>query len=109
MTLPPHASTILFFTLTTIQRRRRPSGSSFAGLDYSIGKIVVYVAPKPPRSIFRSIADRLGHKILYVPLGQLSPAKLADRSGPDVLDSHSRRLERKTTSGNCVDQSIHRG
>lgn len=67
----------------------------FAGLDYSIGKIVVYVAPKPPRSIFRSIADRLGHKILYVPLGQLSPAKLKKIRVVHVLDSHSRRLEAK--------------
>ena len=25
-----------------------------AGLDYSVGKIVVYVGPKPPRSIFRT-------------------------------------------------------
>jgi hypothetical protein len=67
----------------------------FAGLDYSVGKIVVYVAPKPPRSIFRSIADRLGHKILYVPLGQLSPAKLKKIRVVHVLDSHSRRLEAK--------------
>jgi hypothetical protein len=67
----------------------------FAGLDYSIGKIVVYVAPKPPRSIFRSIADRLGHKILYVPLGQLSPAKLKKIRVVHVLDSHSRRTEAK--------------
>jgi hypothetical protein len=67
----------------------------FAGLDYSIGKIVVYVAPKPPRSIFRTIADRLGHKILYVPLGQLSPAKLKKIRVVHVLDSHSRRPEAK--------------
>ena len=26
-----------------------------AGLDYSIGRIVVYVGPKPPRTIFRSL------------------------------------------------------
>ena len=59
------------------------------------GKIVVYVAPKPPRSIFRSIADRMGHKILYVPLGQLSPTKLKKIRVVHVLDSHARRLEAK--------------
>src|SRR6202030_225006 len=31
-----------------------------AGLDYSIWKFVVYVATKPPRSIFRNIATRFG-------------------------------------------------
>jgi hypothetical protein len=67
----------------------------YAGLDYSIGKIVVYVGPRPPRSIFRNIADRLGHKILYVPLGQLSPAKLKKIRVVHVLDSHGRRPEAK--------------
>jgi hypothetical protein len=66
-----------------------------AGLDYSIGKIVVYVGPKPPRSVFRSMADRMGHKILYVPLGQLSPTKLKKIRAVHVLDSHSRRAEAK--------------
>ena len=66
-----------------------------AGLDYSIGKIVVYVGPKPPRSVFRSMADRMGHKILYVPLGQLSPTKLKKLRVVHVLDSHSRRSEAK--------------
>lgn len=66
-----------------------------AGLDYSIGKIVVYVGPKPPRSIFRTMADRMGHKILYVPLGQLSPTKLKKIRVVHVLDSHARRPEAK--------------
>jgi hypothetical protein len=66
-----------------------------AGLDYSIGKIVVYVGPKPPRSVFRTMADRMGHKILYVPLGQLSPAKLKKVRVVHVLDNHSRRADAK--------------
>ncbi len=66
-----------------------------AGLDYSVGKIVVYAGPKPPRSIFRSIADRMGHKILYVPLGQLSPTKLKKIRVVHVLDGHGRRPEAK--------------
>ncbi len=44
-----------------------------AGLDYSVEKLVAYVAAKPPRSIFSWISDRLGRKILYIPIGQLSP------------------------------------
>ena len=66
-----------------------------AGLDYSVEKIVVYVAPKPPRSVFRTIADRLGHKILYIPLGQLSPTKLKKLRVVHVLDGYERRGEAK--------------
>ena len=40
-----------------------------AALDYSVERFVVYVAAKPPRSIFRSIAAHLDRKILYVPIG----------------------------------------
>jgi hypothetical protein len=47
-----------------------------AALDYSIEKHVVYVAAKPPRSIFKQIAARLDRKIIYIPLGSLSPHKL---------------------------------
>ncbi|HHM12978.1 MAG TPA: hypothetical protein ENJ16_05445, partial [Planctomycetaceae bacterium] len=62
-----------------------------AGLDYSIHRYVVYVAAKPPRSIFRSIAARLGRSILYIPIGQLNPAKLKKIRVVHVLDSHARR------------------
>ena len=66
-----------------------------AGIDYSIGRIVAYAAPKPPRSIFRSIAARMGHQILYIPLGQLSPAKLKKLRVVHVLDGHARRRDAK--------------
>jgi hypothetical protein len=66
-----------------------------AGIDYSVEKIVVYVAAKPPRSIFRTVADRMGHKILYIPLGQLSPTKLKKIRVVHVLDGHNRRDQAK--------------
>jgi hypothetical protein len=66
-----------------------------AGLDYSVGRMVVYVASKPPRSIFRSIAARMGHQILYIPLGQLSPTKLKKVRVVHVLDGYERREEAK--------------
>lgn len=47
-----------------------------AALDYSRESHVVYAAPRPPRSIFRQIAARLGKKIVYIPIGSLSPVKL---------------------------------
>lgn len=66
-----------------------------AGLDYSVERIVAYVAPRPPRSIFRSLAARMGHQILYVPLGQLSPAKLKKVRVVHVLDGYERRNQAK--------------
>jgi hypothetical protein len=66
-----------------------------AGLDYSVERFVVYVAAKPPRSIFRSIAAHLNRKILYVPIGQLSPTKVKKLRVVHVLDSYARRAEAK--------------
>jgi hypothetical protein len=43
-----------------------------AALDYSIEKFVVYCAKKPPRTFFKTVAARLGKKIVYVPIGQFS-------------------------------------
>jgi hypothetical protein len=63
-----------------------------AALDYSVQK---YVAGKPPRSIFRSIAAHLGRRILYVPIGQLSSPKLKKLRVVHVLDGYERRKEAK--------------
>ena len=62
-----------------------------AGIDYSVGRLVVYVAAKPPRSVFRSIAARAGQQILYIPIGQLSAEKLKKLRVVHVLDGHARR------------------
>jgi hypothetical protein len=69
----------------------KPERLLLAGLDYSVQHYVVYVASKPPRSIFRSIASHLGRKILYVPIGQLSSPKLKRLRVVHVLDSYERR------------------
>lgn len=66
-----------------------------AALDYSVEPHVVYAAVKPPRSIFRQLAARSNRKIVYVPLGQLSPAKLKKVRVVHVLDSHKRREDAK--------------
>lgn len=47
-----------------------------AALDYSREKHIVYVAGRPPRSIFKQLAARRDRKIVYIPLGSLSPHKL---------------------------------
>lgn len=47
-----------------------------AALDYSPEQHVVYVAARPPRSIFKRIAAQLGRKIVFIPLGSMSPPAL---------------------------------
>jgi hypothetical protein len=66
-----------------------------AGLDYSVQKYVVYVAAKPPRSVFRSIAARFGRTIVYIPIGQLSPVTMKKIRVVHVLDGYDRREEAK--------------
>ena len=69
----------------------KPERLLMAALDYSLERHVVYVAAKPPRSIFRSIAAHLNRKIVYIPIGQLSPTKLKRIRVVHVLDDYSRR------------------
>lgn len=66
-----------------------------AAIDYSIDRYVVYVAAKPPRSVMRSIAARANRKIVYIPLGQLSPSKLKKLRVVHVLDGYERREQAK--------------
>ncbi|MFL6447064.1 MAG: hypothetical protein ACJ746_05175 [Bryobacteraceae bacterium] len=66
-----------------------------AALDYSIHKDVLYVAKKPPRSMFRQLAARFNRKIRYIPIGQLSPTQLKKVRVVHVLDSYERRSTAK--------------
>ncbi len=66
-----------------------------AALDYSREKHVVYVAARPPRSCFKQIAARLGKKIVYLPLGSLSPQKLKKLRVFHVLFGHDKRQRAK--------------
>jgi hypothetical protein len=62
-----------------------------AALDYSIEKHLVYVATKPPRSIFKQIAARQGRKIIFIPLGSLSPHKLKQLRILHILSGKDKR------------------
>jgi len=62
-----------------------------AALDYSIERHVVYVAAKPPRSIFKTMAARMGRTIVYIPIGQLSPLSLKKIRVVHVLDGYDKR------------------
>lgn len=62
-----------------------------AALDYSIEKHVVYVAAKPPRSIFKQMAARRDRKIIYIPLGSLSSHKLKQLRVLHILSGKDKR------------------
>ena len=66
-----------------------------AALDYSVERHVVYVAAKPPRSVFRSMASRLNRSIIYIPIGALSSDKVKRLRVVHILDSYARREEAK--------------
>lgn len=69
----------------------KPERLLLAGLDYSLSRYVIYVAAKPPRSVFRNIAARLARTIVYIPIGQLSPVSLKKIRVVHVLDGYDKR------------------
>lgn len=62
-----------------------------AAIDYAVKPLIVYVASKPPRSIMKSFARRFGKKVVYIPIGQLSPITLNKLRVFHVLDGHDKR------------------
>jgi len=91
MTLPPRRMFDVWSDPDYRVAETKPERLLLAGLDYSMQRYVVYVAPRPPRSIFRSVAAHLNRKILYIPIGQLSPTKLKRIRVVHVLDGYDRR------------------
>jgi hypothetical protein len=95
MTLPPRRMFDVWSDIDYDLAETKAERLLMAALDYSVQRHVLYVAAKPPRSIFRHLAARANRKIVYIPLGQLSPAKLKRIRVVHVLDSHKRRAEAK--------------
>lgn len=95
MTLPPRRMMDVWSDTDYDFAQSKPERLLLAALDYSTQRYVVYVAAKPPRSIFRSIAGHLNRQIMYVPIGALSPTKLKKIRVVHVLDSYERRNEAK--------------
>jgi hypothetical protein len=62
-----------------------------AALDYCTERMVAYVAAKPPRSILQQLAARMNLKILYLPLGSISPSTLKRVRVMHVLSGHDKR------------------
>jgi hypothetical protein len=95
MTLPPRRMIDVWSDPDYDFAQNKPERLLLAGLDYSVQRFVVYVAAKPPRSIFRSIAAHLNRRIVYIPIGALNPAKLKKIRVVHVLDSYERRDQAK--------------
>src|SRR5450755_274660 len=95
MTLPPRRLYDVWSDLDYETAETKAERLLMAALDYSTERHVLYIAAKPPRSIFRQMASRVNRKIVYIPLGQLSPAKLKKIRVVHVLDSYKRREEAK--------------
>jgi len=80
--------------------RSKPERLLLAALDYSLEKNVVYVSADPPSGWCRSLAARLGKRILYLPIGVFSPVTLKKIRQFHVLDGHHvRRYARQFIGG----------
>ncbi|HOE11103.1 MAG TPA: hypothetical protein PLQ35_10500 [bacterium] len=76
--------------------RSKPERLLLAGIDYSEERFIVYAARKPPRSYFQGFAGRFNRKIIYIPIGQLSPVTLKQIRSFHVLDGrHVRSYARE--------------
>lgn len=68
--------------------KKRSEVLLMAAIEYSIEKHVVYVSATPPRAWFGTFASRLNKKIVYIPIGQLSPVSLKKLRIFHVLSGH---------------------
>lgn len=95
MTLPARRMSYVWSDPDYAFAESKPETLLLAALDYSVERHVVYVAAKPPRSVFRSIANRLNRSIIYIPIGALSSDKVKRLRVVHILDSYARRKEAK--------------
>ena len=95
MTLPPRRMYDVWSDSDYDLAETKAERLLMAAIDYSMERHIIYIAAKAPRSSFRQLAARANRKIVYIPLGQLSPAKLKKIRVVHVLDSASRRDEAK--------------
>jgi hypothetical protein len=92
LTYPPGRMFHVFEDPYFDRAESKPERLLLAGIDYSIERLVVYVAARPPRTLMRSIAERFDKKLVYIPLGDLSPLSLKQVRAFHVLDGHPVRI-----------------
>lgn len=91
MSYPPRRMQNVWFDPDYSECRTKAEVLLMAAIDYAIKPVVVYVAASPPRTILKSFARRFGKKIVYLPIGQLSPITLNKLRAFHVLDGHDKR------------------
>lgn len=69
----------------------KPERLVLAALDYSMAPHVALVARRPPSRRMRDWAAHLQRRLVYLPIGQLSPGRLARLRVLHVLDGRARR------------------
>lgn len=91
MTYPPRRVFDIWSDPDYSECRSKAEVLLMAAIDYAKKPIVVYVAEKPPRSQLKSFAKRYGKKVVYIPIGQLSPITINKIRTFHVLDGHDKR------------------
>jgi hypothetical protein len=69
----------------------KPEVLLMAAIDYSIDKLVVHVGPRPPGSRMRDYAAARGRRVVYLPLGSLSPVSLRAVRTVHILAGRDKR------------------
>lgn len=91
MTYPPGRVYDVWIDPFYATARSKPEVLLMSAIEYSTEKNVVYAAPKPPRSYFKTFASRLNKRIIYIPLGTLSPVTIKKIRVFHVLAGHKVR------------------
>lgn len=91
MSYPPRRLYDIWNDPDYFQCRSKAETLLMAAIDYAQKPMIVYVAEKPPRSKMKSFAKSFGKKIVYIPIGQLSPMMLNKIRVFHVLDGYDKR------------------
>ena len=106
MTLPPRRMFDVWSDPDYEFAESKPERLLLAALDYSVQRLVVYVAAKPPRSIFRSIAAHLNRKILYIPIGRYRRPSSRNCAWCTCWIATSAAKRRRIICGKCFGAAI---
>ncbi len=91
MAYPPRRMMDVWSDTDYFECRTKSGVLLMAAIDYAVKPVIVYVASNPPRTALKSFAKRFGKKVIYIPIGQLSPITLNKLRVFHVLDGHDKR------------------
>lgn len=91
MSYPPRRMYDVWSDPDYMQCRNKAEVLLMSAIDYAVKPLITYVGAKPPRSALKTYARRYGKKIVYIPIGQLSPITLNKLRAFHVLDGYDKR------------------